>query len=45
MKKVKIACVQMKCAADREQNINKAVSLIRQAAAEGAKIVLLPELF
>ena len=49
---VKVACVQFACgqvaASDAEQvkrNIEKAGELTRKAAAEGAKIVLLSELF
>lgn len=45
MKKVKIACVQMRCVSDRTQNIKKAEKFIEEAAQNGANIVLLPELF
>ena len=50
--KIKVACVQFACgavaASDKEQvkrNIEKAGQLTREAAANGAKIILLSELF
>ncbi len=42
---VKVAAVQMAMGADRAANRDKAESLVREAAANGARIVLLPELF
>ncbi len=45
MRKITAAAVQMSCCADPEKNIEKADRLVRQAAAEGAQVVLLPELF
>lgn len=45
MKNVKIACVQMQCVSDRKKNIAKAETAVRTAAKNGAKVVLLPELF
>lgn len=42
---VTVAAVQMKCSHDVEENIKKADQLVRKAAAEGAQIILLPELF
>jgi len=45
MSKVKVAAVQMKCSTSVEENIRTADRLVRQAAEEGAKIILLPELF
>lgn len=45
MRKVKIACVQMSCSPIREENIEKAVKCVTEAAQNGANIVLLPELF
>lgn len=45
MKKVTVAAVQMCCSRTREENIKTAEKLVRQAAAEGAQIILLPELF
>lgn len=45
MKKVKVACVQMQCGREREQNIEKALTYIEKAYKAGADIVVLPELF
>ncbi len=42
---VKIAATQMACGADREENVKRASELVREAAAQGAKIVLIQELF
>src|SRR5207244_1131189 len=40
-----LALVQMRCAPDRAPNHKAATSRIREAAAAGAEIVCLPELF
>ena len=45
MSKVKIAAVQMRCTEEREENIARAEEMVRRAAADGANIILLPELF
>lgn len=45
MRNVTIGAVQMKCSADREENIEKAVKMAEQAAEAGANVILLPELF
>ena len=45
MRKVKVAVIQMQCSDMPEENLKKAERMIRKAAAEGANIVLLPELF
>lgn len=45
MRTVTVAATQMCCLADREANIRNAERLVRQAAAQGAQIVLLQELF
>lgn len=45
MRQVKVAAVQMKCEPEQEKNLKKAEEMIRKAAAEGANIILLPELF
>lgn len=45
MRKVKVACVQMHCSADRKENVDKAAALTEEAARAGARLVLLPELF
>jgi N-carbamoylputrescine amidase len=45
MSKVKIGTVQMTCQADKAANLTKAIEQIRVAAAKGAQIVCLQELF
>ena len=45
MRKVTVAATQMSCSWDREENMKKAESLVRQAAEKGANIILLQELF
>jgi len=45
MSKVKIGLVQMACTADKEANLQKAAAEVRVAAAKGAQIVCLQELF
>ena len=45
MSKVRIGMVQMSCSAVKEENVNKAISKIREAAANGAQIICLQELF
>lgn len=45
MRNVTVAAVQMKCCQDINKNIAKAEGLVRQAAGEGANVILLPELF
>ena len=45
MRKVKTAAVQMRCENQVQDNIAHAEELVRKAAAEGAQIILLPELF
>ena len=45
MEKVKVAAVQMKCTRDVAQNIQRADEMVKEAAKNGAKIILLPELF
>ena len=42
---VRVAAIQMSCSRDVNENIKKAERLIREAAGNGAKIILLPELF
>ena len=44
-KSVKVGLVQMHCGADVQSNIQKAVARTRQAAAQGAQIICLQELF
>jgi N-carbamoylputrescine amidase len=45
MSKVQIGLVQMTCTASKQENMAKAISKIREAAAKGAQIVCLQELF
>ncbi|MFQ5468569.1 MAG: nitrilase-related carbon-nitrogen hydrolase, partial [Kiloniellaceae bacterium] len=45
MSQVTVAATQMPCAWDREANLAGAESLVREAAGQGAQIVLLQELF
>ena len=45
MRKVKVAVTQMSCSWNPEETLAKADRLIRQAAGQGAKIILLQELF
>ncbi|MDL4840884.1 N-carbamoylputrescine amidase [Aquibacillus rhizosphaerae] len=45
MRKVKVAATQMSCSNDIEENIAKADSVVKEAAAQGANIILLQELF
>jgi predicted amidohydrolase len=39
------ACVQMRSGADKPKNVDAAVALVEQAAAAGARLVVLPETF
>lgn len=45
MRKVKVAATQMSCSGDIDENIRNAEVLVREAAAQGAQIILLQELF
>ncbi len=45
MSKVNVALVQMSCVADKQSNLTKAIEKIKEAAAKGAQIVCLQELF
>ena len=45
MRKIKYAGIQMSCTGSVRENIEKAERLVREAAAKGAQIILLPELF
>lgn len=43
--KVKVSAIQMRMSEDKNSNIVKAEKLVREAAENGANIILLPELF
>lgn len=45
MSSVKVGLVQMSCTAEKETNLAKAIEKIKEAAAKGAQIVCLQELF
>lgn len=45
MRHVKVAALQFSCSRNVEENINKAERMVREAASNGANIILLPELF
>jgi len=45
MRKVTVAATQMSCTNNAEDNINNAIVLIKDAAAQGANIILIQELF
>src|ERR1700748_3618770 len=45
MSKVKVGIVQMSCTADKQSNLQKAITKIHEAAKKGAQIVCLQELF
>mgnify|MGYP000913935440 FL=1 len=45
MSKVKVGLVQMTCSGDKAANLAKAIDGVRKAAADGAQIVCLQELF
>lgn len=45
MRKVKVAATQMSCSWAIDENLRKAEVLVREAAAKGAQVILLQELF
>ncbi|MBO4846170.1 MAG: N-carbamoylputrescine amidase [Lachnospiraceae bacterium] len=45
MRKVNVAAIQMQCSTLVDENISKAKDMIKEAAKNGAQIILLPELF
>lgn len=45
MPKVQVGLVQMSCTASKEENLNKAIEKVKEAAEKGAQIVCLQELF
>lgn len=45
MRNITVAATQMACGKDRNQNLDRAESLIRRAAGKGANVILIQELF
>ena len=45
MRNATIGTVQMRCSVSPDENLDKAEAMVRQAAGNGANIILLPELF
>ncbi|GGB81522.1 apolipoprotein acyltransferase [Flavobacterium suaedae] len=45
MAKVKVGLVQMSCVQDKQQNLEKAIKEVRNAAEKGAQVICLQELF
>ncbi|MBQ1326864.1 MAG: N-carbamoylputrescine amidase, partial [Eubacterium sp.] len=45
MRQVTVAAIQMQMTENLEENIKKADKMVREAAAKGANVILLPELF
>ena len=45
MRKITVAAIQMSCSTVVSENIAKADKMVREAASQGAQIILLPELF
>lgn len=45
MRKIRYAGIQMRCRKEPEENIRHAEEMVREAAANGAQVILLPELF
>ncbi len=44
-KKTKVAVVQMTSGPDVERNVRTAEAIVREAAADGARVIVLPECF
>src|SRR5437868_11420141 len=42
---IKIGLVQMSCSSNKQENLDKAIAKVKEAAAKGAQIVCLQELF
>lgn len=42
---MRVAAIQMHCSADRADNLDRAAALVTDAAAQGAELIVLPELF
>ncbi len=45
MRKVSVGLVQMSCSPNKQENLSKAINKIKEAAAKGAQIICLQELF
>ena len=45
MRNITVAALQMQCSKNVEENIAKAEKMVRETAAKGAQVILLPELF
>mgnify|MGYP002136127926 CR=1 FL=1 len=45
MSKIKVGLVQMSCSDSKQENLDKAMTRIRDAASKGAQIICLQELF
>ena len=45
MSKIKAAAIQMKCSTNHKESLLHAEEMVREAAANGANVILLPELF
>ncbi|MCQ2496053.1 MAG: N-carbamoylputrescine amidase [Lachnospiraceae bacterium] len=45
MKNLTVAAIQMQCSTVVEESLKKAEKMVREAAAKGAQLILLPELF
>ncbi len=45
MSQVTVAAIQMHCSWDTDANVERAESMIREAASTGAQIILIQELF
>ena len=45
MRNITVAAIQMRCVPDPAENLRTAERLVRQAAEQGAQVILLPELF
>jgi N-carbamoylputrescine amidase len=42
---LRVGAIQMACSPDRDGNVRRAVAFVRAAAGQGARLILLPELF
>jgi N-carbamoylputrescine amidase len=42
---LKLGLIQMRCSINRDENLDRAEAMVREAAARGAKVICLPEIF